>query len=262
MRFEKSEFLKPLRDPRFRVVLVLWPLFNGVVQIMGPFFPYFFTREVEVSMSRIALWILVGNVGSLMTVGYLGARIDRTGNALEVLLWMGVLLAVSPLLYVLPSKAAILWIAPPEHFLKRHCRRRAKGGDPEFALRGHAGGKKFAVLLRLYRIYRRMRRAWHFYRRLAAQVFSEHAGPSDPWFRVPGVLRWRSGAASAGGGRRTVVGASQVGARGRERRRMKKFVYLALVIGFGAARIVPTARPFARGQFTRSQTRDRADLRE
>lgn len=117
VRFEKSEFLKPLRDPRFRVVLVLWPLLNGVVQIMGPFFPYFFTSEVEVSMSRIALWILVGNVGSLMTVGYLGARIDRTGNALEVLLWMGVLLAVSPLLYVLPSKAAILWIAPPEHFL-------------------------------------------------------------------------------------------------------------------------------------------------
>jgi MFS family permease len=114
--FEKKEFLKPLRDPRFRVVLVLWPLLNGVVQIIGPFFPYFFTREVGVPMSRIALWIMVGNVGSLMTVGFLGARIDRTGNALEVLRWMGLLLAVSPLLYVLPSKAAIFWIAPPEHF--------------------------------------------------------------------------------------------------------------------------------------------------
>jgi len=114
--FERKEFLKPLRDPRFRVVLVLWPLLNGVVQIMGPFFPYFFTREVGVPMSRIALWIMVSNVGSLMTVGYLGARIDRTGNALEVLRWMGLLLAVSPLLYVLPSKAAIFWVAPPEHF--------------------------------------------------------------------------------------------------------------------------------------------------
>ena len=113
---KKKEFLKPLRDPRFRVVLVLWPLLNGVVQIIGPFFPYFFTREVGVPMSRIALWIMVGNVGSLMTVGFLGARIDRTGNPLEVLRWMGLLLAVSPLLYVLPSKAAIFWIAPPEHF--------------------------------------------------------------------------------------------------------------------------------------------------
>jgi hypothetical protein len=40
----------------------------------------------------------VSNVGSLMTVGYLWARIDRTGNALKVLRWMGLLLAVSPLL--------------------------------------------------------------------------------------------------------------------------------------------------------------------
>ena len=114
--FEKKEFLKPLRDPRFRVVLVLWPLLNGVVQVMGPFFPYFFTSEVGVPMSRIALWIMVSNVGSLMTVGYLGERIDRTGNALQVIRWMGLLLAVSPLLYVLPSKAAISWVAPPEHF--------------------------------------------------------------------------------------------------------------------------------------------------
>lgn len=116
VRFEGKELLKPLRDPRFRVVLVLWPLLNGMVQLMGPFFPYFFTREIGVPMSRIALWITVGNVGSLMTVGFLGARIDRTGNALEVVRWMGLLLAVSPLLYVLPSKAAMFWIAPPEYF--------------------------------------------------------------------------------------------------------------------------------------------------
>ncbi len=103
MSFEKKEFLKPLRDPRFRVVLVLWPLLNGVVQIMGPFFPYFFTSEVGVPMSRIALWILLGNLGSLMTVGFLGARIDRTGNSLEVVRWMGLLLAVQPLLYAIPA---------------------------------------------------------------------------------------------------------------------------------------------------------------
>jgi MFS family permease len=114
--FERKEFLRPLRDPRFRVVLVLWPLLNGMVQIMAPFFPYFFTSEIGVPMSRVALWIMLGNVGSLVTVGYLGARIDRTGSALEVLLWMGLLLAVSPLVYVLPTKAAILWLAPPEHF--------------------------------------------------------------------------------------------------------------------------------------------------
>jgi MFS family permease len=114
--FEKSEFLKPLRDPRFRVVLVLWPMLNGVMQIMGPFFPYFFTSEVGVPMSRIVLWIMLGNAGSLMTVRFFGARIDRTGNALEVLLWMGLLLAVSPLVYVLASKSQIFWVAPPEHF--------------------------------------------------------------------------------------------------------------------------------------------------
>ena len=116
VKFEKRELLKPLRDPRFRVVLILWPLLNGVMQIMGPFLPYFFTGEVGVSMSRITLWIMLGNVGSLLTVGFLGQRIDRTGNSLEVLLWMGLLLAISPLLYVLPSKAGILWVAPPEHF--------------------------------------------------------------------------------------------------------------------------------------------------
>jgi MFS family permease len=117
VRFEGKEFLRPLRDPRFRVVLVLWPLLNGVMQIMGPFFPYFFTSEVGVSMSRITLWIMLGNVGSLITVRYFGERIDRTGDSLEVLLWMGLLLAVSPLFYVLPSNANISWIAPPEHFL-------------------------------------------------------------------------------------------------------------------------------------------------
>ncbi len=115
--FEKKDFLTPLRDSRFRAVLVLWPLLNGSLQLMGPFFPYFFTREVGVPMSRVALWILLGNVGSLMTVGFLGARIDRTGNALQVIRWMGLLLAVQPLLYVLPSKAGILWIAPPEYFV-------------------------------------------------------------------------------------------------------------------------------------------------
>ncbi len=146
VRFERKEFLKPLRDPRFRVVLVLWPLLNGVVQIMGPFFPYFFTREVGVPMSRIALWIMVGNVGSLMTVGFLGARIDRTGNALEALRWMGLLLAVSPLLYVLPSKAAIFWIAPPEHF--------ASGVAN--------GGLKVAILSLLYSVTPEERNSLYF----------------------------------------------------------------------------------------------------
>ena len=116
-RFEKRDFLTPLGDLRFRTVLILWPLLNGSLQIMGPFFPYFFTREVGVPMSRIAIWILLGNVGSLMTVGFLGARIDRTGDALEVVRWMGLLLALQPLIYVLPSKGTILWIAPPEYFV-------------------------------------------------------------------------------------------------------------------------------------------------
>jgi len=117
VKFGREEFLRPLRDPRFRVVLVLWPMINCVLQLMGPFFPYFFTSEVGVPMSRIVLWIMLGNVGSLLTVRFFGARIDRTGNALEVLLWMGLLLSASPLAYVLPSKAHISWIAPPEHFI-------------------------------------------------------------------------------------------------------------------------------------------------
>ncbi len=116
VRFEARDLLKPLRDPRFHVVLVLWPLLNGMLQIMGPFFPYFFTREVGVPMSRIALWIMLGNAGSLLTAKFWGTRIDQTGNALEVLLWAGLLLAATPLLYVLPSRANISWVAPPEHF--------------------------------------------------------------------------------------------------------------------------------------------------
>lgn len=144
--FEAKELLKPLRDRRFRVVLVLWPLLNGVVQIMGPFFPYFFTSEVGVPMSRIAIWIMIGNVGSLVTVGYLGARIDRTGNALEVLRWMGLLLAASPLLYVLPSKTAIFWVAPFEHFTSGIAN----------------GGLKVAILSLLYSVTPEERNSLYF----------------------------------------------------------------------------------------------------
>src|SRR5277367_5529640 len=48
--FRKTDFLTPLRDSRFRVVLVLWPLLNASLQLMGPFFPYFFTHEIGVPM--------------------------------------------------------------------------------------------------------------------------------------------------------------------------------------------------------------------
>lgn len=107
----------PLRDPGFRGALIYGAAFNGVMQLAGPYFPYYFTRELGFPMSRIAYWTVLTSLGSLIAAARWGGYLDRSGiHPRGVMRAMGSLVALSPLLYVTSSVAWVRFIAPWDYF--------------------------------------------------------------------------------------------------------------------------------------------------
>ena len=56
-------FKQPLKDMEFRKLPVFGAAFNGAVQFLNSYFPYYFTNQVHLSLSLIALWIGISNLG-------------------------------------------------------------------------------------------------------------------------------------------------------------------------------------------------------
>ena len=105
-------FLQPLRDPKFRKVVLFGAAFTGAIQIAGPYFPYFYTKELHLPMSTVAFWIVGQTVGSFLSAGFWGRRIDKIKDAVPTLFICGNLMAVSPLIYTLHNVALLRWLGP------------------------------------------------------------------------------------------------------------------------------------------------------
>ena len=103
------------RNEKFRSLLIFAAAMHGAVQMGGPYFPYYFTKELHISMQSIAVWAMLTNLGYVLSAGFWGKKIDLDGPK-NVLWKMGNVIALAPLVYVLPGAAAIRWIAPFEYF--------------------------------------------------------------------------------------------------------------------------------------------------
>lgn len=109
-------FREPLRDREFMRVALFGAAFNGVIQMAGPYFPYYFTRDLQIPMSQVAIWMLVATAGCLASSAFWGRRIDRADPARSVLL-AAAPICLSPLFYVISDAALLRRIAPLEYFL-------------------------------------------------------------------------------------------------------------------------------------------------
>ena len=112
-----DSLLDPFRDIKFRKVLVFGALFNFAIQLAGPFFPYYFTKELNIPMSLVAIWNVVTNIGVLMAAGYLGRQIDRPDGVRRIFRVSVYLIAFSPLPYLVASAAWVKTIAPIEFLI-------------------------------------------------------------------------------------------------------------------------------------------------
>jgi len=118
-RIEKQTFFELIREPfrnrRFRNVLIFGALMNGAVQLAGPFFPYYFTKELKIPMASVAIWTMLASAGSVLASGFWGRKIDR-GAAAKIAFYCGLLVSCSPLPYVINSGKWISMIGGAEYF--------------------------------------------------------------------------------------------------------------------------------------------------
>ncbi len=101
----------------FGRIVIFGAAFNGAIQLAGPYFPYYYTRDLAIPMSWIAVWATLTNLGCLLAAGFWGSRVDRKGGALPVLWICCLLISVSPLPYVVRSVEWVKGVAPVEFFV-------------------------------------------------------------------------------------------------------------------------------------------------
>jgi Na+/melibiose symporter-like transporter len=111
-----AQLLEPLQNERFRSLILFGSVFNGTVQMAGPFFPYYFTRELHLSMSTVSFWTILTNVGWFAASVYWGKCADGK-RRLGLPFWTALcLIALSPAFYIFASPRAALWIGPIDYF--------------------------------------------------------------------------------------------------------------------------------------------------
>lgn len=113
---ERSSFYETLKNKDFRVFLIFSAFFQGAIQIAGPYFAYYFTRDLKISMSQVVFWALFTNAGAFLSSSFWGRWIDSSKNPLKILLISGSMIALSPLIYYLLPDSAVSIIAPYEYF--------------------------------------------------------------------------------------------------------------------------------------------------
>jgi hypothetical protein len=108
---------EPLGDSRFRDILIFSAVFNGTIQLAGPFFPYYFTRELRIPMSTIAFWTVLMNLGWFLAAVAWGKWMDRKRDRLGAGFWVAThMICLSPIYYVVPGLAWATRVGPIDYF--------------------------------------------------------------------------------------------------------------------------------------------------
>ncbi len=114
-----------LLQPEFRELLIFAGLLHGAMYFAGPYFPYYFTHEVGLSGSTVAFWSLMTQAGAWASAAFWGRRMDQHGGVafhlfgkpVSILRLGTVLMALSPLPYVISDASILRWIGPAEYFI-------------------------------------------------------------------------------------------------------------------------------------------------
>lgn len=115
-----SSIREPWLNARFRNLMIFGAAFNGAIQLAGPFFPYYFTRELGIPMRTIALWTGLTNLGWFLASVSWGKRIDywQRGDTsrLGKPFWVAAhLICLSPIFYVAASPGWVARIGPIDY---------------------------------------------------------------------------------------------------------------------------------------------------
>jgi hypothetical protein len=120
-----GQAFRKLLQPEFRELLVFAALLQGAMFLAGPYFPYYFTHEVGLSGSTVAFWSLMTQAGVWASSAFWGRRMDAhggvafhlAGRPVSILRLGTILMALSPLPYVIANPAVLRWIGPVEYFI-------------------------------------------------------------------------------------------------------------------------------------------------
>jgi MFS-type transporter involved in bile tolerance (Atg22 family) len=83
----------------------------------GPYFPYYFTKELGFSMSTVVIWSLMTNLGAFVFAKSIGHAVDRV-TGVNWLLWLGCgLISLSPLPYAFFGRDFLFYFGPFEYFV-------------------------------------------------------------------------------------------------------------------------------------------------
>lgn len=112
-----ASMLRPLRDTRFRRVLLALAAFNCAIQVTGPFFPYYFTKDAGMSISAVAICAMLGNLGNLVASGYWGRKLDSPDFTRRILFLTANGVALSPLFYAFLDPSSVKFYAPFDYLV-------------------------------------------------------------------------------------------------------------------------------------------------
>jgi hypothetical protein len=113
-----AQIREVLRTPEAVSLIALGAVFTGAVQLAGPYFPYFFTHELGISMGEVSFWTIASNLGSFLASGPWGRYLDRHPLALKrVVAICGGLIVLSPLPYIVLGADVLRVLAPFEYAL-------------------------------------------------------------------------------------------------------------------------------------------------
>ena len=120
----RFEFTR-LWEPEFKELLIFAGLFHGAMYMAGPYFPYYFTHELKLNGSHVAFWSIMAQLGMWFTSSFWGRRLDSNGGLafrflgkpISILKFGTILMALSPLPYLISNPKIVQWIGPVEYFI-------------------------------------------------------------------------------------------------------------------------------------------------
>jgi Na+/melibiose symporter-like transporter len=109
--------IEPLKNTQFRKTILFSACFNGAMQLGGPYFAYYFTHDLGISMSTLAFWIFLSCLTAFYAAPFWGKRIDVTKSPKRVLWICAHYVSFAPIPYFLATQSGLRWVGPIEYFL-------------------------------------------------------------------------------------------------------------------------------------------------